>query len=208
MRRMLGERLGRLEVGAREAHDLPVSLGQLDALSRGDLHGELLGPLLRVDEVSVAPKATPSITAATARGLSRRHRAGRGAGASRACAAMAARGAGWRRGALDPEAPSSSWRRVISASFARLLLQRRALGAFVARRLGGAADVAHHVHHHGHALLHVVVAGRAHHADDARWARRGRRSEAPPRPRPRSASTSGCVIARTVSRMPTTASPS
>jgi hypothetical protein len=63
----------------------------------------------------------------------------------------------------------------ISASFERFCESASSRRGSSETALGGAADVAHHVHHHGHALLHVVVAGRAHHAEDARWAPPGRR---------------------------------
>ena len=82
------------------------------------------------------------------------------------------------------------------------------LGAvLIDHRLRRAADVAQHLHHHRHALLHVLVMRGAQHADEA---------EGPglvgcvttSAASPAIASTSGCVRARTVSRMATMASPS
>jgi hypothetical protein len=113
-----------------------VRVGQVDALAAAIFDAELAGPGLGVDEVPSAVKATPSITAATAAGLS-----------------TAPRTPGPAASGLGGAGPAGAWRRRRARSVPRALLALGAedlgeLGFFwrSARRraawrsVGGAAD--------------------------------------------------------------------
>jgi hypothetical protein len=153
----VGRGLGGQVLGPRLLDELPVRGGELHALHLGDLLGERGRPHRGIGEMTVGGEADAVDHGGDHRGLLGRRGAARGRRRWRGRTQLPGRGplGAERARATRPERGGEARLAIV--------LGRAPLG----HRLGGAADVAEHVHQHGHALLHVFVARRPHHADQA-----------------------------------------